>query len=401
VGSTSFLSLFQNIVLLLALVLIFDTLAVRTPQGNRVLRKTGIGLLIGIIGLVIMLTPWVLVPGVVFDTRSVLLSVSGLFFGALPTLIAMAMTAALRLYQGGSGALTGTLVILATGGMGIAWNHLRRHELVKTPWWEFYLFGLASHVVMLALMLTLPWRTALQVLGSVTLPVLLLYPFGTVLLGGLMVKRLQREKASEAIRKSEEDLRRLAAELQDSRDMLARSQEIAHVGSWELDLRTGYLTWSDEVYRIFGVKPQEFPATYEAFLRYVHPDDRDAVDRAYQESLENGSTSYEIDHRVLHHATREQGFVHEKCVHIRDARGTVIRSIGMVQDITGNKVVADRLHANQAELHRLLEESDRSRLALLSVLEDKIDAVDGSSALAAIIEDKATDSTESGHASRH
>jgi PAS domain S-box-containing protein len=372
-NSTSFLSLVQNIALLLALVLLFDSIALRRKQGHEVLRKLGMGLFIGGIGLVIMLTPWVLVPGVIFDTRSVLLGVSGLFFGTLPTLVAMVITAAFRLYQGGRGAFTGILVIVATGGMGIAWHRLCRHSLVKTTWWEFYLFGLASHVVMLSLMLTLPWQTALRVLGSVTLPVLLLYPLGTVVLGSLMVKRLQRETASEALKGSEEHLRQLAAELQESRDLLARSQELAHVGTWDLDLKTGSLTWTDEVYRIFGLTIQEFPATYEAFLHYVHPEDRNAVDHAYTESLEKNLDSYEMEHRVIRTSSGDERFVHEKCLHIRDSSGKVIRSIGMIQDITERKAAEDRINANQAELRRLLDEADRSRLTLLSVLEDRMD----------------------------
>ena len=73
--------------------------------------------------------------------------------------------------------------------------------------------------------------------------------------------------------------------LMDSEERLKRSQEIAHLGSWELDLVNDKLTWSDEVYRIFGLKPQEFGATYEAFLSYIHPDDRSAVDCAYSSSV--------------------------------------------------------------------------------------------------------------------
>jgi PAS domain S-box-containing protein len=76
--------------------------------------------------------------------------------------------------------------------------------------------------------------------------------------------------------------------IQESEDRLKRSQEIAHLGSWELDLVKNKLTWSDEVYRIFGLKPQEFGGTYEAFLNAVHPDDRARVDAAYSGSLKSG-----------------------------------------------------------------------------------------------------------------
>ena len=73
-------------------------------------------------------------------------------------------------------------------------------------------------------------------------------------------------------------LARLLEERERLSASLHKAQEMAHLGSWELDLRTNTLRWSDEVYRIFGLEPQEFGATYEAFLAYIHPDDRAAVD---------------------------------------------------------------------------------------------------------------------------
>jgi PAS domain S-box-containing protein len=125
--------------------------------------------------------------------------------------------------------------------------------------------------------------------------------------------------------------------LRESTSMLSLSQEIAHVGSWHLDLADNRLIWSDETYRIFGMAPQEFAATYEAFLSAVHPEDRAAVDAAYADSLREGRDSYESEHRVVRPRTGEVRHVLEKCTHVRDATGAIIQSVGMVQDITERK----------------------------------------------------------------
>jgi PAS domain S-box-containing protein len=142
-------------------------------------------------------------------------------------------------------------------------------------------------------------------------------------------------------KKAEEDLR-------ESERRLNRSQEIANLGSWELDLQSNQLTWSDEVYRIFGLKPQQFSATYEAFLKAVHPDDRAAVDAAYSISVREGKNGYTIEHRVVR-PDGELRNVQEKCTNILDKSGKIVRSIGMVQDITERKK-AEEAVARQAEL---------------------------------------------------
>ena len=95
--------------------------------------------------------------------------------------------------------------------------------------------------------------------------------------------------------------------------------------------------WSDEIYRLFGFKPQEFEATYEAFLAAVHPDDRQAVDAAYSGSINEGKIGYEIEHRIIRRDNGEIRFVHEKCTHVRDISGQIVKSSGMVHDITERK----------------------------------------------------------------
>jgi PAS domain S-box-containing protein len=137
--------------------------------------------------------------------------------------------------------------------------------------------------------------------------------------------------------------RQAQAALQESEKRLKRAQELAHLGNWELDLLNNRLSWSDEVYRIFGYQPNEFDATYEAFLEAVHPEDRRDVDDAYTSSIREGRDSYEIEHRVRNRLTGEVRFVHEKCFHFRDASGKIIRSEGMVHDITERKLIEQRL----------------------------------------------------------
>ncbi len=129
--------------------------------------------------------------------------------------------------------------------------------------------------------------------------------------------------------------------LGESEARLRASQEIARLGSWELDTATNKLVWSDETYRIFGFRPQEFEVTYERFLEAVYPEDRAAVDAAYSISLIEEQSSYEIEHRVLQKNTGEIRYVYEKCNHVRDVSGRVIRSSGVVQDITERRRIED------------------------------------------------------------
>jgi len=153
--------------------------------------------------------------------------------------------------------------------------------------------------------------------------------------------------------------KRAEEELHRSRALLSEAQRIAHLGSWELDLIANNLTWSDEVYRIFGLQPQEFGATYEAFLERVHPDDRAAVDTAYSGSVRDSKDTYEIEHRVAKKDTGEIRRVHEKCIHLKDATGKIIRSIGMVHDITERKRAEAALKEYAEHLEQMVDARTR------------------------------------------
>jgi PAS domain S-box-containing protein len=207
--STSAIGLINNAALLLALGLLYDTACLRPRAAPQTLRQWYTGLVLGAIGMALMLNPLRLAPGAIFDTRSVLLSIVGLFFGALPATIAMAMTAALRIYQGGAGWWVGCSVILTSGTLGIVWRHLRRGEVESLAWRELWVFGVVVQTAMLLWQLGFPYPLNVEILRRISLPVMVIYPIGTALLGGLLVRRRRQNQAAEELRESESRYRSL------------------------------------------------------------------------------------------------------------------------------------------------------------------------------------------------
>jgi two-component system, cell cycle sensor histidine kinase and response regulator CckA len=139
-----------------------------------------------------------------------------------------------------------------------------------------------------------------------------------------------REQAEERLRQSEA--------------RLARAQEIAQLGSWELELRTRELVWSDEVFRIFGWPPGS-EVTLERFEQSVHPEDRAAVDAAFLKALVRGEP-YSFEHRIIRPDGTER-HVRELARQQRDPEGQALRVVGTVQDITELKRLEDQFRQAQ------------------------------------------------------
>ena len=130
----------------------------------------------------------------------------------------------------------------------------------------------------------------------------------------------------------EEKRRRVEEALQRSEANLAQAQQIAHLGSWDWDIVRNTLHWSDEIYRIFGLEPQQFGATYEAFLNSVHPDDRAFVQKCMNEALYENKP-YNIEHHILL-PDGSVRYVQTMGEVVLDKDRKPVRMLGTMQDIT-------------------------------------------------------------------
>ena len=128
--------------------------------------------------------------------------------------------------------------------------------------------------------------------------------------------------------------------LEESEKGLAEAQKMARLGNWDWNIITNELQWSDEIYRIFGREPQEFDATYDAFLSYVHPEDKDYLDNAVKEAF-NGKP-YSMDHRIIL-PDGEERIVHEQGEVTFDEKNNPVQMRGTVQDITELKKAEEKI----------------------------------------------------------
>lgn len=220
-----------------------------------------------------------------FDTRSILVSTTGLFFGAVPTVIAAFVISVARIIIDGTGALTGVLVTIVTGGFSLLWRRYRWKKIdesKKPVWLELYLFGLATHVLMLVCMFSLPMNTALLVLRGVTLPVLILYPVGVVLMGMMIWTSLNQIKVESALRESETQMRAI--------------YEQAPVGI-AVKNEKGIL-FANKMFETITGKPRDVLTALD-WDDLTHPDDPKTDERdlrAFQEGL---TDAYELDKHII------------------------------------------------------------------------------------------------------
>lgn len=205
---TTFLELLDNSEFLLILVVIYEISSIFLSKLKSIKWLLN-GLFIGLIGILIMSVPYEFASGLVFDTRSILLSVTAILFSGSTLIISAVMMALYRIYMGGVGAFPGVLVITSVSIVGLLWKRFVFNKTQKHKWYSIYFYGVITHIVMLICMLSLPYDIAMNTLKELSLPVLIIYPIVTLLLMTLLLYQVERDASTQKIKEAEQRYRSL------------------------------------------------------------------------------------------------------------------------------------------------------------------------------------------------
>lgn len=201
--SETLIYLLQNVALLFALVFLYAATNFN-PQARELRKKIFIGLVVGGFAVLVMNFPWKLEEGIFYDARSILLSITGAFFGAIPTAIAGVIALMYRIYRGGDGVYAGSLTIITSSFLGMLFHFRSKLWLKKLPVFiKYYIFGLVVSITTVLCQLAIPWPKAFQAISAIWIPYLVFFPFVSAVLGVAIENQIQRVSSAKFLKQQQ------------------------------------------------------------------------------------------------------------------------------------------------------------------------------------------------------
>lgn len=196
----------NNFTLLFTATFLYSYIISRLPKDS-LPRQILTGLIFGVVTIVGMSVPYVFTPGIIFDQRSVMLTLVGAFAGPLATVITAVITAIYRIIIGGAGVITGVLTTAASAGIGLVFYMLITQGRIKVNFLSLTILGVITHIILLALMLTLPGDAGIKIITTMGPAIMLIFTFSTVVTG-LVLKDMEiRQGQNERVLQSEKKYR--------------------------------------------------------------------------------------------------------------------------------------------------------------------------------------------------
>lgn len=277
------------------------------------------GLLFGFVAILGMLNPLVFQPGIVFDGRSVVISLCGLFFGPIAASVSAVFAIALRVYQGGAGVYMGVSVIIASALIGVFYYYRRKKRSKKISTFFLWSFGILVHIAMLLLTSLLPRESQVAVLKNIGFAIILFYPLATILIGKILNDQEIKVKSVAALRKSEGLFRSLA--------------QSSPVGIFKVSTKGEYLFVNDRWSDITGISADVVIGKSVSYI--AHFDDKKDVDVSFSNLLINGNP-FDLEFRIIS-PLGKQCWVHGQFEAENDEDGDTIGYVGTLFDIDERK----------------------------------------------------------------
>ena len=340
--STFLIGIVNNITLLLVLGFLYSVSIrrwdIKTFKGQCIA-----GLLFGLVAVIGMVVPVQYSPGLIYDGRSILLGMVGLFGGGLAAAVAVVMTGLLRLWQGGVGQWAGVATILSSALFGLLFRRMQ----IQFGWNRNNLFlyasGLVIHLSMLACMLLLPESIRWKVLSDISLPVLLVYPFATMLYGRLIVELEARNEAADELKESQQLYEALA------------ESSTAGIG---LRDEAGRFAYVNKMMATMLEVPDPNQLLGVPYLDFVHPEDREESRRRI-EANQIGEVASRREHRLVS-LTGNVIWVESTGVPILRNDNKYI--MGVFQDCTARRRMEQTLRENEERYRAVMQQSNESIL---------------------------------------
>jgi len=268
-----YVDLIQNTSLMVALTTLYSLLS-RLNRYGETWGKVLSGLLFGGVAMVGMQLPFHYAPGVIYDGRSIILAMAGLFGGGTAAVVSMVLAGACRAYMSGAGMWAGLGTIIGCAGVGLAFRRGYGNRPDRMDILSLYGFGISVHIVMIACQLLIqPWPSGLSVINRIWLPILLIFPTVTVLMGLFLGTEERRIQAERSLRDSEEKYRGV---VQNANEGITVTQG-------------GKLKFiNPKVLKVSGYSEEELMS--RPFIEFVYPDDQPVAMKHHLERLKGKET---------------------------------------------------------------------------------------------------------------
>jgi len=368
-------ALITNAALLISLSTLYGLL--NFIQDRPSVKKILTGILFGGIAIIAMMTPFRLSSGIFYDGRSIILTLAGLFGGGPAALIAAVIAGLYRFSLGGSGVWAGLATIFACSLVGLYFRRLNKNNPEKIDLGVLYLVGVITHVVMLICQLLIPWPQAFEIIAEIWLPILLIFPLATFLIGVFIKNEEDRYQTHNNLQASQSQYRKLlqiSQNLTSMRQVQTIQQTIVESAVQIAEMDTGVL------YMVKGEGlsleaatpplPPQFPDAFRLPKLSDHPH--------IQQAFANGQPVIMTDTKQADLTEAEQEIVAARdlrtilylplLIENRAVGILILGSIGRLHSLSGQEINLTMTLSSQAALSienaRLFEETQRNALEL-------------------------------------